>query len=142
MGLDMFLFRTHKTKEPALALNQDEAYDEVGYWRKANHIHNWFVNNCQNGEDDCGYHEVSKDKLEELLSLCRKVLNPTGGAIPLILQEKIAEKNLPTSTGFFFGSTAYDDGYYEDIKNTIDIIENILSGTDFENESIFYSSSW
>ena len=23
-------------------------FEEVGYWRKANAIHNWFVKNCQN----------------------------------------------------------------------------------------------
>ena len=25
----------------------------VGYWRKANHIHRWFVENVQGGEDEC-----------------------------------------------------------------------------------------
>lgn len=25
---------------------------EVAYWRKANHIHNWFVQNIQDGIDD------------------------------------------------------------------------------------------
>ena len=25
----------------------------VGYWRKANQIHKWFVDNCQNGRDEC-----------------------------------------------------------------------------------------
>lgn len=45
--------------------------DQVGYWRKANHIHNWFVENVQDGEDDCRYHgEVTKEDLEELLVSC------------------------------------------------------------------------
>ena len=26
---------------------------EAGYWRKANQIHGWFVNKCQDGVDDC-----------------------------------------------------------------------------------------
>jgi len=40
----------------------------IGYWRKANHIHSWFVENCQNGEDDCGNYYVSRENLEELKS--------------------------------------------------------------------------
>ena len=27
--------------------------EEAGYWRKANAIHRWFVENVQKGEDDC-----------------------------------------------------------------------------------------
>ena len=26
----------------------------VAYWRKFNALHNWFVNNIQDGKDDCG----------------------------------------------------------------------------------------
>ena len=32
---------------------------EVGYWRKANAIHKWFVDHVQNGQDDCGQHFVA-----------------------------------------------------------------------------------
>lgn len=48
---------------------------EVGYWRKANQIHNWFVQNIQNGEDDCGNYSVDKEKLQELLETINKILN-------------------------------------------------------------------
>ena len=33
----------------------DSFFKEVMYWRKANYIHNWFVENIQNGSDDCNY---------------------------------------------------------------------------------------
>lgn len=49
-------------------------WEEVGYWKKDNHIHNWFVENIQNGDDDCGYYEVSEEKLRELLQVCEKVV--------------------------------------------------------------------
>ena len=39
---------------------------EVGYWRKANHIHAWFVKNCQDGVDECQEVYVGKDKLQDL----------------------------------------------------------------------------
>lgn len=107
--------------------------EEVGYWRKANHIHNWFVDNIQNGEDDCRYHrEVTKEDLEELLDLCHEVLcNPD-----------LAEQRLPTCSGFFFGDTSYDEYYMQDIKDTIDIITTVLETTDFETQMIYYVSSW
>lgn len=136
MGLDMLLFKRNKESE-----DTDDMI-EIGYWRKANHIHNWFVQNCQGGVDDCNYYEVTKTKLESLLADCKKVLDPTGSTVPLILRDRIAESVLPTVQGFFFGSTDYDDGYYEDIKDTIEILERVLVETDFENEVIIYSSSW
>ena len=46
----------------------------LGYWRKANAIHNWFVENVQNGEDDCGRYYVSTEKLEELKADCEDSL--------------------------------------------------------------------
>ena len=53
------------------------AFREVMYWRKANQIHKWFVENVQNFEDDCRMYEVSKPKLEELYAACVEVLNNT-----------------------------------------------------------------
>src|SRR4051812_7040675 len=40
---------------------------QAGYWRKANQIHSWFVNNVQNGTDDCGTYYVSQEQLQQLL---------------------------------------------------------------------------
>ena len=111
----------------------DGIMEEVGYWRKANQIHNWFVESIQNGVDDCDYHrEVTKEDLEELLDICHEILcNPD-----------VAEDRLPTQGGFFFGSTNYDEYYIEDIKETMDIITKVLETTDFDVEMIYYRSSW
>lgn len=53
-------------------------FTEVGYWRKANHIHAWFVENVQGGNDDCSYYTVTEDNLMDLKEVCEKVvaLNP------------------------------------------------------------------
>ncbi len=59
MGLDMYLMNV-RNEEKIKAEN----FIEVGYWRKANQIHNWFVKNVQGGVDDCGYYGVTKEKLE------------------------------------------------------------------------------
>lgn len=107
--------------------------DEVGYWRKANHIHNWFVEHVQDGEDDCKYHnEVTKEDLEELLDACNEVL----------CDPDMAPQLLPTQCGFFFGSTEYDEWYMNDIRNTVDIITKVLETTDFNSEMLYYRSWW
>ncbi len=106
----------------------------VGYWRKANQIHNWFVTNVQNGEDDCKTYEVDREQLEELKNLCDEVLeNP----------EK-AEELLPVSSGFFFGSTDYDEYYLEDLRYTSRLIAKLLDDSRLASGSTYftYTSSW
>lgn len=135
----------------------------IADWRKANHIHKWFVDNVQDGVDDCGTYEVSKEQFEELLDICKKVINGTklvkgwksnGQALEdgewvncyddgeYVEDSSVAEELLPTTSGFFFGSTEYDQWYIEDVKYTIEVIENVLNTTNFEHEIIMYSSSW
>ena len=102
------------------------------YWRKANAIHNWFVNKVQNGVDDCGSYEVSMEQLLELQSDCEVVL-----AFP----EK-ASSVLPTASGFFFGGTEFDDWYYEGIRITRDKLAKILTDPTFKDCEFEYQSSW
>lgn len=138
-------------------------FTEVGYWRKANAIHKWFVENVQNDVDDCGYYEVSKEQLETLLAACVEVRDKSkmekgwvkngetyanGQWCPCmeegeyIVNTEIAEELLPTQSGFFFGSTAYDQWYMEDIIDTIDILTKALETVDFDREMVVYTSSW
>ena len=63
----------------------------MGYWRKSNQIHNWFVDNVQDGEDNCSAYYVSREQLEELKELCIQVL----------ANKELAEDLLPTGAGFF-----------------------------------------
>jgi hypothetical protein len=145
MGLDMYLFAKRfmwfnedDLKDGVTRVFQDlpegvrakEVQFEVGYWRKANHIHKWFVENVQEGKDDCGYYYVSQDKVKELLASCRAVLD----------NRELAQKLLPTQEGFFFGGTDYDEYYYSDIEDTVKILERaeaMSSGYELE-----YHSSW
>ena len=138
--------------------------EEVGYWRKANQIHAFFIENVQDGEDDCKYHhECTKEILEDLLDRCYKVL--TGSIMmtgqvkngqqyvdgewvdcmepgKVIINPEVAEELLPSRGGFFFGSTEYDEYYMRDIEDTIEIIKNVLATTDFETQMLVYCSSW
>lgn len=138
--------------------------EDVGYWRKANHIHKWFVEHIQNGIDDCDYHrEVTEADLVELLETCNTVLESCkmvdgkiqngyrsegGIRIPImedgkyVADSSVAAELLPTESGFFFGGTNYDEWYVDDIKDTINIITNVIETTDFSTQMIYYVSSW
>ena len=133
--------------------------EDAGYWRKANAIHQWFVDNVQDGEDDCKEYYVSEEKLRKLLDTVKKVLaaselvdgnvhNGTiyqdGKATPVIERGKIikdptvAQELLPTSDGFFFGGTDYDQYYFDDLESTRKILEEVLE----QGGDIYYQASW
>jgi len=138
---------------------------EAMYWRKANEIHGWFVENVQGGTDDCGDYYVSLDKLTELMNLCKKVLDVAkighgevrngqcwkNGEWSDIIEEGITILNqeevsdiLATKSGFFFGSTDYDQYYLTDIRYTYERIKEILSidKKELRRWDFYYNSSW
>lgn len=105
----------------------------VAYWRKSNQIHKWFVDNVQNGKDDCGDYPVNRGTLKKLQELCVQVLK----------DKDMAKVSLPTQEGFFFGNTNYDEFYYGDIEDTINQIQNVLENyREEDNWSLSYHSSW
>lgn len=110
--------------------------EQVGYWRKANHIHKWFVDNVQDGVDNCGDYSVSDEQLKQLLAACKAVVD----------KPELAKTELPTQSGFFFGGTEYDEYYIQDCNNTIEIIEALFNevepGKDYLPDEIYYHSSW
>ena len=109
MGLDMFL-------EGIFEQDGENVREQVIYWRKSNQVHNWFVVNAQDGEDNCQPHSVSREQLEELRDLCRAVLADNDKA----------EELLPTRRGFFFGAIDYDEWYYYDLQYTVEKIDEVL----------------
>lgn len=154
MGLDMYLSKktyvknwnhTPEEKKHKITIKQNgkqrsdikadritHIVEEVMYWRKANHIHHWFVENCQNGEDECQETYVSREKLKELAELCEKVVETKNGEL------------LPTQSGFFFGSTEYDEYYFDECKQTAKTIRELLkeNSEDSYNGDFYYQSSW
>lgn len=134
---------------------------EAGYWRKANQIHKWFVENVQDGEDDCGEYWVEREKLIKLMELCKEVIRKIklkngkiingysfkgGKEIPnledgkVVANLEIAKRLLPTQEGFFFGGTDYNEYYIDDLKRTIKIIEKCLKLP--KEWNLYYRSSW
>lgn len=127
MGLDMYMNRKLKTD------TKGDYANEVAYWRKANQIRQWIVNHTEmKEEDDCEVIPMTKELLEQLVKDCAEVIaNP-----------EFAPKIMPTSSGFFFGSTEYDEWYFQDLRDTIQQVEKILKTTDFVNEVIEYTEWW
>lgn len=101
--------------------------ESVGYWRKANAIHAWFVKNVQGGVDECQRSYVPAEMLLELKKACESVLSDNS----------LAEKLLPPCDGFFFGGTKLDEGYFQDLRDTIEILNGIEVDAD-----IYYQASW
>ena len=100
------------------------------YWRKANQIHKWFVDNVQGGNDNCGEYYVSHEKLKELLATCQQALFAKDPNL------------LPPQSGFFFGNTDIDEWYWQDIKDTIKKIKRVLELSEMSKLSFYYTSSW
>lgn len=147
MGLDMYLtakryiydfgdddqpLRDALNSLKANGMEVKELSYRAGYWRKANQIHKWFVDNVQEGNDNCGEYLVTTEQLERLLELVNEVLR----------NRDKANEVLPTANGFFFGSCTYDEGYFDDLIQTKAIIENVLALDNFNRYDIYYSSSW
>lgn len=104
----------------------------LAYWRKANAIHRWFVENVQDGLDECQSSYVPLEALQKLKEICEKVLN----------NNELAAELLPTAEGFFFGDTRYNEWYFEDVEKTLNITNDILSDPNVKNWWITYRASW
>lgn len=103
---------------------------KIAQWRKSNQIHAWFVENCQDGNDDCREAYVSREMLKELLDTCEQVLD----------DHSLADELLPSQEGFFFGSTDYDEWYFQDLSDTVEMLKAALA---LDNDlDFYYQSSW
>jgi len=160
MGLDMYLMN-------------NEA-EEIGYWRKANAIHGWFVRNCADGVDECQPIAVSRDDLtalrQDVLEALAKrpVLVAAGenngivaeGSVEItsgmdlaqFITDQMAVQShehefndedesdpLRPTRGFFFGSSEKDEWYYQDLEETLNILNAAL---DSDSDKFTYQASW
>lgn len=155
MGLDMYLYAKQFVSSSAWSkeddckkvksiarlmkgtkfLHEDLQFAEVklqlAYWRKANHIHKYFVDRCGGGKDECQDIYVPQDALADLLWRCETIMN----------DKSRAQELLPTQSGFFFGGTEYDEWYYGDLERTISVLQNILKNAQ-ESWEFEYRASW
>jgi hypothetical protein len=148
MGLDMYLNKNYYITEQE---NDSEMRQSLGnefvktkkvkqiicegiYWRKSNYIHKWFVDNVQEGKDDCKKYEVTVEQLKELYRLVSKTIKDKNPEL------------LPSQSGFFFGSTEYDDYYWKDLKRTKKELKALLDECKMHKDDwtfwLTYQASW
>ena len=138
---DQFNVDVKKGGEPFSPIKKERVsyvVEEVAYWRKFNALHNWFVNKCADGVDECQPIYVSEERMKELLETLHKVKEVYDSNPPD--KEEQLDDIFPTSSGFFFGGTEYDEYYIQEVNETIELIENLLEeegGDDYE-----YQASW
>lgn len=153
MGLDMYLYKKHYVKNWGWMDDHEKhtisvkkgnkkldrikpdricyVVEEVMEWRKFNALHKWFVDNVQEGVDDCKEYFVDEPDLKMLLETLTYVYE----------NKDTAQTILPTAQGFFFGSDEIDDYYWEEVKSTIIQLEDLLD-EDNKDTSFYYRSSW
>jgi hypothetical protein len=120
-----------KNRVDKMGKNHWSIITDVWYLRKANAIHNWFVQNAQDGVDDCGIYPID-DVLQSFIDDASLVL--TGTYKPTDI--------MPTKEGFFFGGTDYDEWYYRDLKRTKRQFNRLLSKSRKGKWKYYYHSSW
>ena len=122
MGLDQYLYRKN---------DKGVEVEEI-YWRKANFVHKYFTHDWMERGfegDDCVPFPTTREELSQLAALCDEVLETPH----------LAPHLLPTMSGFFFGSTNYDEWYFKDVKFTRDEIRRLLNESTDED---FYYEAW
>lgn len=156
MGLDMYLYASQHLSNMYCKEEEVEAFNavktlmkaenfvnegdlqfanikiQVAYWRKANAIHQFFVN-LDDGKDECQEIYVSREDIQELVNRCNAILENKD-------VEK-AEELLPTTSGFFFGSTDYDEYYFEDLEYTQKVLTKLMNDAP-EDWDFYYRASW
>ena len=131
MGLDMYLYRKKRKSDYATNEDYKNANDvQLAYWRKANHIHQWFTQGVE--EDNCTHIPVAEKKILKLIDICMDVLQDKD-------DRAVAEELLPTQSGFFWGNTGYNEWYYQDVRDTIEILAEALDDIEPNDELYYYA---
>jgi hypothetical protein len=134
MGLDMYAYvaakagemnayyDSHDLAESSPLLPKPPKPREIAYWRKHPNLHGWmhrlWESRGNSGEFNGDELELTWEDIEQL-------------------EQDIRSKNLPGTTGFFFGNDA-DDHYRED---DLAFVRNAKAEL-FCGLKVFYNSSW
>ena len=126
MGLDMYAYAATQSNDSATQGKLVQR--EIAYWRKHPNLHGWMQQlweNKMNEESRDSPHDFNGIELE----LTWEDLED--------LERAVTHKQLPSTSGFFFGNDS-DDHYREhDLKFVRDAKAEIFTGL-----KVFYNSSW
>lgn len=126
MGLDMYAYAATQANDSATQGKLVQR--EIAYWRKHPNLHGWMQQlweNKMNEESRDSPHDFNGIELE----LTWEDLED--------LERAVTHKQLPSTSGFFFGNDS--DDYYRkhDLKFVRDAKAEIFTGL-----KVFYNSSW
>lgn len=129
MGLDMSLYAFPSGVKPSY--DRDDR-SELAYWRKANAIHNFFIEWRGRGEYRNGeFLKIYPEDLHNLRERC----------VTVLANHDEAPHMLPTTSGFFFGSE-YDGWYFNDLEETIKHVDKIFEEGWFDECDVYYEGNW
>jgi hypothetical protein len=180
MGLDMYLYKENyvrnwdhfkpeeryqitvkKNKKVCKDIKPERIsyiVEQVGYWRKFNALHSWFIENLANGVDECQRIRVDTDDLKKLLEVLKKVktIMDKSNVVVKVLEDwngkpydhKVYEcedevkELLSPQQGFFFGSYEIDEWYKQDIDQTVVLLEELINEDSNGLAEYYYQASW
>ena len=105
MGLDMYLTAildvSPSVQESLITFfpevdRIESVQSEIGYWRGADPIHSWFVENVQQGNDDCRPHNVYQEDILTLLLLVDDIISKRQSQAMLPSYRLSSEESLET----------------------------------------------
>lgn len=120
MGLDISFYKAKR--------GETDNMKEVAYFRKVNFLVKYFQY-----EENLSLKKLFIPKVQLLLDYCVKVLGDRS--------EETSKKLLPTQSGFFFGSTEYDQYYYEDVERVYETFKEVLDDLS-DDEDLFMYCWW
>ena len=155
MGLDMYLNKKtyikrweHTPKESVyhVTIDREKGHriktervtfieEELMYWRKANHIHAFFIDRCgdEGGYHNCREMHVDTETITDLINKLKKVVKAKD--------DSVSNELLPTAPGFFWGATEYDEYYYEECERTLNELSDLVDSGDADCD-LYYEASW
>lgn len=98
--LDVWIEKSGKIMEQSYA-------PHIAYFRKVNLLFAYFQDKFKLIDEY--FAPITKDDCLDIIDRCKKVL----------ADHSQADKLLPTRSGFFFGSTGYDEYYYQDVEDVL-----------------------
>lgn len=131
MGLDIYMFKVKKTTKEVSTNGLDLSNGEkVAYFRKVNCLYGYFQNQLDDEYTAFVSHNVVDDIVEKAESIIHKAKETPND------WQEFAKDTLPTCSGFFFGSTEYDEWYLEGVQLIIDQLSSVLN--DWDDDAIYY----
>ena len=120
-------FSSERANKLSNEYDEINPWKEIAYFRKVNFLLPFF-----GYEENCSDLEIDKYQVEDLIEACKAVLE----------DHSKAEELLPTTAGFFFGNTEYNDWYFGDVECVKTTFESILEEFDPEEDILTMYCWW